>query len=116
MVELQIRSPVLNDETNEVEWTVRTQLRVSGEIVEVEGDEQLIDFSVPVVSLRTGELLLFEKDREEWARNLPNAYRAGDYVVEVFQDDDPIPEDAFAGPEVEREPLELREMAAAPVR
>lgn len=114
MVELQIRSPSLNEDTREIEWVVLTRLRVSsGDAVEIEGDDQLLDFSVPVVSLRTGELLLFEKDKEEWARNLPNAYRAGDYVVEVFHDDDPIPRDALEGPEIEREPLELREKVGA---
>jgi hypothetical protein len=116
MVELQIRSPSLNEETREIEWVVLTRLRVAGEVVEVEGDDQLVDFSVPVVSLRTGELLLFEKDREEWARNLPNAYRAGDYVVEVFRDDDPIPPEALEGPEVEREPLHLQEKAPVGAR
>jgi hypothetical protein len=116
MVELQIRSPFLNEETNEVEWAVLTRLRVAGDTVEIEGDEGLLDFSVPVVSLRTGELLLFEKDREEWARNLPNAYRAGDYVVDVFRDDNPIPPEAVTGPELEREPIELRERVTAAAR
>jgi len=113
MVELQIRSPFLNEETREIEWAVLTCLRVSGDSVEIEGDDELLDFSVPVVSLRTGELLLFEKDREEWARNLPNAYRAGDYVVEVFRDDNPILPEVLAGPEVEREQLQLREKVGA---
>jgi hypothetical protein len=116
MVELQIRSPSLNEETREIEWVVLTRLRVSGEVVEIEGDDQLLDFSVPVVSLRTGELLLFEKDSEEWARNLPNAYRAGDYVVEVFRDDHPVPPEALDGPEIEREPVRLREKAPAAAR
>jgi hypothetical protein len=108
MVELQIRSPRLNEETQGVEWDVLVELRISGDEVDVRGDERLIDFTVPVVSLRTGEPLLFDQDKEEWARNLPNAYRAGDYVVDVFNDDNPIPPDALAGPELEREPIRLR--------
>lgn len=109
MVELLFRSPLLNEESNEVEWTILASLRVSADRAELEGDASLVDFSIPVVSLRTGELVLFERDREEWARNLPNAYRAGDYVVEVFRDDNPIPPEVLAGPEVEREPIRLRD-------
>lgn len=115
MVELVIKSPGLNEDTHEVEWETHVRLRVAGDKVEVEGDEGLIDFSVPVVSLRTGETILFERDKEEWARNLPNAYRAGDYVVDVYRDDDPIPREALAGPELEREVLRLRARSGASV-
>jgi hypothetical protein len=109
LVERLFRSPLLKQVSNEVEWAVLGSVRVSGESIELEGDDNLIDFSIPVVSLRTGELVLFEQDREEWARNLPNAYRAGDYVVEVYRDDEPLPPEALAGPEIEREPITLRD-------
>jgi hypothetical protein len=116
MVELTIKSPKLDEDTGRVDWVTHVRLRVSGDEVELDGDERLIDFTVPVVSLRTGETILFEQAKEEWARNLPNAYRAGDYVVDVYRDDDPLPPDFLAGPELAREDLRVREGArpAAP--
>lgn len=111
MVELEIKTPNLREDTHDVEWVTLVRLRVSGETIEIEGDESLIDFSIPVVSLRTGEPILFEQDREEWARNLPSAYRAGDYVVDVFRDDNPISPAELLGPELVRDEIELPKSA-----
>lgn len=45
-----------------------------GQTSEVDGDERILDFSTAVPSLRTGEVVRFEDDPEEWARNLSTVY------------------------------------------
>lgn len=108
MVELEVRTPKLDEPTGQIEWEVRARLKVMSGEVDIEGDESLIDFSVPVVSFRTGEQVRFEDNKEEWARNLPSSYRAGDLVFAVIDDSDPPPLDARQE-HVERESLRLPE-------
>jgi hypothetical protein len=91
------------------EWRRVALLRVDGDAVYLEGDETAIDFSLPVVSIRTGGQVLFQDDREEWARALPSAYRTGDIVVRVLHDDEPLRDDELQGQPVERHQVHLRE-------
>ncbi len=61
---------------------------VDGRDVRIEGKADYIGLDVPVLDVQSGRRVLFHEDPEAWARNLPNAYRAGDIVAEVL---DPTP-------------------------
>ena len=47
----------------------------------IEGSEEFVQVGIPVFSERYGELIDFDTDGEEWARNLPTAYRNGGVFV-----------------------------------
>jgi hypothetical protein len=58
--------------------------RVSGQEFEItEGDPRYVQLAMPVYSERYGGLIDFDTDGEEWARNLPSAYRNGAVGVQV---------------------------------
>jgi hypothetical protein len=110
MVELEILAAV-GRHGYEPEWHPLVRLRVDLHDFQVEGDGKVLDFDMPVVSLRTGDQVRFEDDHEEWARSLPTAYRTGDVIVNVLHDDNPIRDDELAQAEVgvERHQVRLRE-------
>jgi hypothetical protein len=113
MIELELRTPQAGlAADHEVVWEAVARLRVAGHVHEVSGEERLIDFSMPVLSLRTGQRIRFEDDPEEWARNLPTVFHAPDLVVVVIEDDNPIPANLLH-PDVERQAVRLREHAEA---
>jgi hypothetical protein len=58
-------------------FTVRDQ-----EIELLEGDGRLVQVGLPVFSERYGRQIDFDADGEEWARNLPYAYRNGSISAE----------------------------------
>lgn len=68
------------------------------ELAIVDGDPEFVPIGMPVFSEHYGGLIDFDIDGEEWARNLPSAYRNGAVTVTVEE----IPEQASAAPE--REP------------
>jgi hypothetical protein len=47
----------------------------------IEGNEEFVQIGMPVFSERYGHLIDFDTDGEEWARNLPTAYRNGGVIV-----------------------------------
>jgi hypothetical protein len=54
----------------------------------IEGDTRFIQRGMPVYSERYDRLIDFDADGEEWARNLPTAYRNGAvyvYAEEVLE-------------------------------
>lgn len=58
--------------------------RVSGQDFEItEGDARYVQLAMPVFSEHYGRLIDFDTDGEEWARNLPSAYRNGAVGVQV---------------------------------
>jgi hypothetical protein len=58
--------------------------RVSGQDVEfTDGDPRYAQIGMPVYSERYGRLIDFDTDGEEWARNLPSAYRNGAVAAHV---------------------------------
>jgi hypothetical protein len=95
MIDIELRTPREEDDLDPAEWIARAGLRVAGQTFEVRGNERLFDFRVPVLSLRTGERLRWEDNKEEWARNLATAFHSPDLVVVVIEDDNPIPQAAF---------------------
>jgi hypothetical protein len=55
---------------------------VRGQELELKhGDARFVQVGMPVYSERYGRMIDFDADGEEWARNLPSAYRNG--VVNV---------------------------------
>lgn len=110
MVELEILAAV-GQHGQDPEWRPLVRLRVDRHDFQVEGDRNVLDFDMPVVSLRTGDQVRFEDDYEEWARSLRAAYRTGDIIVNVLHDDNPIRDDELAQAEVgvERHQVRLRE-------
>lgn len=107
MVELEIVAA--SGQHGDEEWRSLARLRVDGREVEVEGERGVFDFTMPVVSLRTGGQVRFEEDQEEWARSFPTAFRTGDVVVRVLHDDNPLREEELSAVEVERHQVRLRE-------
>jgi hypothetical protein len=58
------------------------------ELTLTDGDARFIQIGMPVYSERYGRLIDFDTDGEEWARNLPTAYRNGavnTYAEEVLE-------------------------------
>jgi hypothetical protein len=51
------------------------------ELKVTEGSEEFVQIGMPVFSERYGHLIDFDTDGEEWARNLPTAYRNGGVIV-----------------------------------
>lgn len=53
------------------------------ELTVTDGDARFIQVGIPVYSEHYGRLIDFDTDGEEWARNLPTAYRNGAVNVQV---------------------------------
>lgn len=53
------------------------------ELTVVEGNGRWVQVGMPVYSERHGRLIDFDTDGEEWARNLPRAYRNGAVAAEA---------------------------------
>ncbi|HEY7953579.1 MAG TPA: hypothetical protein VID70_11405 [Solirubrobacteraceae bacterium] len=64
----------------------------------VAGNARFVQVGMPVYSERYGRLIDFDTDGEEWARNLPGAYRNGAMSVttEEIVEAVPSPGRAFA--------------------
>ena len=58
-------------------------VRVEGKEAGIAGNADYFSEDIPLVDPETGARLTFQSDPERWARNLPQAYRAGDIVVRV---------------------------------
>lgn len=84
-VELRIQRP----DSNYAEWEAVAVLRADGEQVEVEGDSDKFDLTLPAVSLTTGKQVRYEDDPEDWARSLPTVYHAPDFEAVVVHDTAP---------------------------
>jgi hypothetical protein len=87
MVEVEIRSPVYDEEAGEVQWRRRALVRAEAEGLTVftHGDVALRS-DVPVLDPATGDAVDPRIDPERWARSLPDAFRAGDLVAVVISD------------------------------
>lgn len=61
------------------------------ELCVTEGNVRFIQVGIPVYSERYGALIDFDTDGEEWARNLPGAYRNGAVSVSAEEIIEPVP-------------------------
>jgi hypothetical protein len=107
MVEIELRAPRFDEDRQTVEWEAVARIRVSGDHYELEDERGVIDLTLPVLNLRTGQRLHFAESPEEWARNLPTTYRGPELVAEILHDDAPP---RLQDIQVEREPVEVPEI------
>lgn len=107
MIRIELLSPRLEDHS--VEWERLALLEAEGRDLKwYEGEESsLLDFTVPVIDLRGQRSLKFEDDPEEWVRGLPTIFRAGDIVINVIEDTNPLPSDLLRRPNDGDEPIKV---------
>jgi len=97
MIRIELLSP--NYDGQSVVWQRLALLQAEGrELKWYEGNESLLDRSVPVMDLRRGRSLYYEQDPEEWVRGLPTLFRGGDIVVNVIEDTNPLPSQIYEAP------------------
>jgi len=107
MVVVEIRAPVYDEESGQVEWRLRALVKADGAQLEITGDTTVLgDKHFSVVDIQTSARLSRSDDPEVWARNLPHAYRAGDLVARVVIDTNP--------PDVPLEPETPRDLPIVP--
>jgi hypothetical protein len=87
MVEVEIRAPIHNEESETIEWVPLALVRADGGDLEIYGEIAVPPD--PVMSIATGKPVEQANDPEEWARNLPGAYRSGDLAAVILRDDNP---------------------------
>lgn len=64
---------------------------VRGQELEItDGDARFVQVGMPVFSEHLGGLIDFDTDGEEWARNLPSAYRNGAVTVTAEEFPEPV--------------------------
>lgn len=59
------------------------------ELTVTDGNARFLQVGIPVYSERYGRLIDFDTDGEEWARNLPSAYRNGAVTMRVDEVTEP---------------------------
>jgi hypothetical protein len=96
MIRVELQTPIHERDAGTVRWEPLVALTVDSEGYKIDGDSSLLDLDLPVVSLRRGEQIRFAEDPEEWARSLVLAYRSGDLIATVVQDDTPVTEEELA--------------------
>jgi hypothetical protein len=87
MVTVELRAKHIG--SDRLEWETISVLRADERHVELTGDADKLDRSLPVISLTSGRRLHYEDDPEEWARSLPTVYNAPDLLAVVVEDTDP---------------------------
>jgi hypothetical protein len=66
-------------------------VQIKGQELDVtEGSARHVQIGMPVYSERYGRLIDFDTDGEEWARNLPSAYRNGAVSVTAEEIIEPV--------------------------
>lgn len=66
-------------------------VQISGQELDVTaGSARYVQVGLPVYSARYGRLIDFDTDGEEWARNLPSAYRNGAVSVTAEEISGPV--------------------------
>ena len=88
MVEVEILAPTYNEESQTVAWQGVALVRAVASDVTIYGDQSVLQ-PIRVMSITHGKSIDIDEDAEEWARSLPDAYRAGDLVAVVLHDDSP---------------------------
>jgi hypothetical protein len=88
MIEIRFKTP--RRRQGVLEWDHVAVVRVDGTHFEIEGDQDFGEIrDIEVLDVATGQSVTFDADPERWARNLPQAFRSGDLVCEVFDDSAP---------------------------
>lgn len=100
MVEVEIRTPTFNEEEQQIGSEGIALVRVVDGEITLYGEESSVPIA-PVMSLTLQRSVDPADDPEEWARNLPYAYRSGDLEAVLLRDDAPP---VFEDEEVDDEP------------
>lgn len=100
MIEVEIRTPTYNEESQAIEWERLALVRADDGEITVYGDESVL-FEGPVMGIASGRPVEPDEAPDEWVRSLPYAYRSGDLVAVVLHDDAPP---ALDNAELEPEP------------
>jgi len=112
MVKVEIRTPTYDEESQTIESILLAIVEADGSRLEIEGDKSCVPLD-PVISATTGRRVDASADPEEWARNLPHAYRAGDLVAVIRHDDAPpeqeIPDETESEPAIPDPPVPVFE-------
>jgi hypothetical protein len=88
MIEISFSRP--RRRLGELEWDRVAVVRVDGTQFDVDGDQDFAEVrDIEVLDVSTGQSVTFDADPERWARNLPQAFRSGDLVCELFDDAEP---------------------------
>lgn len=88
MIDLEFRQ--FHHDGHDVSWDTVATLRVDGARVELEGDQDFWDVrDIEVLDPQTGRTLTVDADPVSWARNLPQAFRAGDLRCVIVHDSAP---------------------------
>lgn len=91
MVVAEVRTPFFNEERGQVDWRLLALVRAQGDELHVEAvSPEVFDVEMAVLDLATGRTLVARDDPEVWTRNLPYAFRAGDIVVNIITDSNPV--------------------------
>jgi hypothetical protein len=86
MVEVEIRTPLHDEEAQSIEWKHLAFVRADSDGVKVYGDAACVPDD-SVISPNTGKRVDCSAHPEEWTRSLPDAYRSGDIVAVILHDD-----------------------------
>jgi hypothetical protein len=70
------------------------------ELAVTDGNARFVQVGMPVYSERFGRLIDFDTDGEEWARNLPTAYRNGAVNMYAEEIAEPVAASSARGAEV----------------
>lgn len=99
MVDIEIRRPYFDEESQKIEWQLRGIVRATaGDIrISVADDDSPCVLTDPVLEASTGEMVSSAEQPERWARSLPDAYRSGDLVAVVIYDDEPLEVQTMGG-------------------
>ena len=92
MVDVEIRRPYFDEESQTIKWQLRAIVRATGDGVRVSavGDDAPCVLTDPVLEGSTGQMVDSASEPERWARSLADAYRSGDLVAVVVHDDSPV--------------------------
>lgn len=93
MVEIEIRTPLYNEESEQIELQPVALVRVDEGGVTTFGDQAAVTTGT-VLSVSKGSPVHPDDDPEDWARSLPAAYQSGDYVAVLIRDDNPAQADS----------------------
>jgi len=90
MLEVEIRTPLYDEEAGQVKWRVLALVRADGDDLTIyrQDESEVISTEMPVIDAATGSRVTAAEDPERWVRNLPDAYRSGDLVAIVLTDTD----------------------------
>lgn len=90
MIRLSIFSNEISPSGEFVDRLAAT-VQISGQELDVTaGSARYVQVGLPVYSERYGRLIDFDTDGEEWARNLPSAYRNGAVNVTAEEIIEPV--------------------------